>query len=506
MTPGQRRQRRGVQGLTRDLRLSLTDIEPGELAPRAAAVVFLAAGLLALAVGLFGLDGDVPTIGITAALATVFGSVCLLLPWQRWPVRAQLVIPLFAFAVFALGGVLAQGTPAPYLAMLPLPFVFVGFTQPPGTSSLLAPIGAIALVVAGRFDISGVLVTTLLFALPMSVIVGEAIALAQARRARAEARVERLLEAVRVLARVDDARNGAHLVAALAAELLDADAVAVLLADRPTSRRYLNRAFFGHPALAEAAPLLLDGLGPDEILPKTSTQFLVDPAKVKSLAHSAACVRALAIVPLPGDGGATVGVVIAMWTASRRRLPASARQAAELLSEEAGRMFQRLWDTAALAHDAETDPLTQLANRRTFTRALQTMQPGDALVIVDLDHFKGVNDRYGHQAGDITLRLLARCLRETCRQVDCVARYGGEEFAVVLPDAGATGALTMLHRVRRAWEARNPMTMFSAGVAVHEESQSPRETLRQADAALYAAKEGGRNRDVLAPESSIVLP
>ena len=64
------------------------------------------------------------------------------------------------------------------------------------------------------------------------------------------------------------------------------------------------------------------------------------------------------------------------------------------------------------------------------------MQPGDALVLVDLDHFKAVNDRHGHQVGDETLRLLARNLRDTARQVDCVARYGGEEFALVLPEAG----------------------------------------------------------------------
>jgi len=141
---------------------------------------------------------------------------------------------------------------------------------------------------------------------------------------------------VRILARVDDRRIGAQLVAALSAELLGADAVAVLLADRPGSRRLLNRAFFGHPALAEATPLLVDALRVGE-LDAHATRFMSDPARVRALAPTAACVRAVATVPLPGDGAAPIGVVIAMLTAHRRRLQPSARQAAELLSGEARR-------------------------------------------------------------------------------------------------------------------------------------------------------------------------
>jgi diguanylate cyclase (GGDEF)-like protein len=197
-----------------------------------------------------------------------------------------------------------------------------------------------------------------------------------------------------------------------------------------------------------------------------------------------------------------------MWTTPRRQLQPSVSQAAELLSEEAGRMFRRLRESAELTHDAETDPLTQLANRRTFARALTTMQPGDALVLVDLDNFKQVNDLHGHQVGDETLRRLARDLRDTSRQVDCVARYGGEEFAVVLPEAGIEGAQAMLGRFRRAWTSHQPITTFSAGIARHEFGRAPRETLRLADAALYAAKAAGRDCDMLASESDVefVLP
>ena len=119
------------------------------------------------------------------------------------------------------------------------------------------------------------------------------------------------------------------------------------------------------------------------------------------------------------------------------------------------------------------------------------------MVIVDLDHFKSVNDRFGHQLGDRTLRTLAACLRHATRQVDCVARYGGEEFAMVLPAAGAEGAQAALERVRRNWSVRGAVTTFSSGIAVHEPGDDSHTTLRRADAALYNAKEQGRNQDVL---------
>ena len=502
------RVRRSAESVAREVRVAFRELDPAQLAPRAAGLVYLAAGALVL-----GVDTIAPqlrgrhSLAMVGIASAVFGAVVLVLPWQRWRARAQLTLAAFAFVLFAAGGTVAHGAVGPFLAMLPLPFVFVGFTQRPGSASLIVPAAAIALVLAGRFHFDATLMLTLVFALPMSAIVGETLAQAQLRRSRAEGRVERLLEAVRILARVNDARAGAQLVAALAAELLGADAVSVLLADRKGSRRYLNRAFFGHPALADAAPLLVDALPIEPMLRSGRTTFVAEPSRLQHIAPAASCVRALAIVPLPADDAAPIGVVIAMWTTTRRRLPASARQAAELLSAEAGRMFQRIRDAAELAHDAQTDPLTELANRRTFSRALSTLQPGDAVIIVDLDHFKAVNDRFGHQAGDDTLRQLARCLRDTARQVDCVARYGGEEFAAVLPEAGAGGARAMLTRLRRAWSALEPRTTFSAGIAVHESGRPARETVRLADRALYAAKEGGRDRDVVAPDGvELVLP
>ena len=164
---------------------SFREIDPVQLAPRVAAAVYLAAGLLALAIErlLPDLHAQHSLVEI-AAVALVGGAVALVAPWQRFEPRAQLVLAAFAFLLFAWGGVLANGALSPYLAMLPLPFVFIGFTQRPGTAILVAPAAAFALVIGGRFNFDPVLVLTLVFALPMSAIVGESLAFAQLRRTR----------------------------------------------------------------------------------------------------------------------------------------------------------------------------------------------------------------------------------------------------------------------------------------------------------------------------------
>jgi len=182
--------RSNAAGAAQELRLFVRELDADVLAPRVAALVFLTAGLLALAAGLLlpALRGE-PSIGAIAGLAALFGAVGIVLPWERYDRRVQLVLPIFAFVLFAWGGAIARGTPEPYLAMLPLPFVFVGLSQPSGTASALAPVAAGALIVADRLHFDATLLSTLVFALPMLVLVGEALSFAQVRRGKAEARV-----------------------------------------------------------------------------------------------------------------------------------------------------------------------------------------------------------------------------------------------------------------------------------------------------------------------------
>ena len=170
---------------------------------------------------------------------------------------------------------------------------------------------------------------------------------------------------------------------------------------------------------------------------------------------------------------------------------------------------QSVTNTLALA---VTDELTGLYNRRYFDRHLAVMlhkaqnQDRDmALMILDIDHFKAVNDTYGHDVGDAVLREFAGRLRRNIRGVDLACRFGGEEFVVLMPDTDFRQAELVAERVRqsiaeRAFEvnAGRPLSVtVSAGAALNESAADTPETLiKRADVALYRAKREGRNRVV----------
>ncbi len=164
---------------------------------------------------------------------------------------------------------------------------------------------------------------------------------------------------------------------------------------------------------------------------------------------------------------------------------------------------------------ARTDELTGLYNRRAFFdmaygafKHACRFQRELAAVVIDLDHFKLVNDNYGHLAGDLVLRALAACIQENVREVDVVGRLGGEEFALVLPETSAQEAAGLAERLRLAvGELQISVRGLSVGctASLGVSSLGPGvETLEtlisRADAALYSAKRGGRNRVAIAPE------
>ena len=156
-----------------------------------------------------------------------------------------------------------------------------------------------------------------------------------------------------------------------------------------------------------------------------------------------------------------------------------------------------------LDSQARSDELTGLPNRRTFAEELQRELDRAArrnfdlcLALVDLDHFKRFNDRYGHPAGDRLLQETAMAWLEVLRANDFLARYGGEEFIVLLPDCSLRSADRVIERLRAATPGQETC---SAGIALWDHRETPAALIERADRALYAAKAEGRNRTKLLP-------
>ncbi len=188
---------------------------------------------------------------------------------------------------------------------------------------------------------------------------------------------------------------------------------------------------------------------------------------------------------------------------------AEAEQLAHWLAAQASIALENERLHRTVKRQAITDELTQLANRRRFTETLaveirraQRFGEPVALVLADLDDFKSINDRYGHQAGDEVLRRFADILRENVRDFDLPVRYGGEEFAVLLPETALDGGDQLARRLQTALlrlrlpeigRDRPPVTA-SFGVAAFPAAGSAEELLSAADGALYRAKAAGKNR------------
>lgn len=164
---------------------------------------------------------------------------------------------------------------------------------------------------------------------------------------------------------------------------------------------------------------------------------------------------------------------------------------------------------AALIQLARHDPLTGTANRRYFfERAEQEFMRSRryhaplSITLIDVDHFKQINDQYGHATGDEVLKLLSQKISTLLRENDLLARIGGEEFAILMPSTGLAGAALMAERLRLAIaEEASPVAglmlhlRFSAGVTqLKAQDQSIEDCLRRADEAMYKAKQAGRDR------------
>jgi diguanylate cyclase (GGDEF)-like protein len=223
--------------------------------------------------------------------------------------------------------------------------------------------------------------------------------------------------------------------------------------------------------------------------------------------------RSIVVVPLQGAANGVVGV-LAIWNVEPVRVDPELIDVLEMVAPYAAMQLHQLQIYGPLREFAERDALTGLYNRRIFddrmaaeeAHFLRYRRP-TSLIVLDLDHFKAINDTLGHEAGDAVLREVGALLRATVRGSDLVARLGGEEFVVLLPETALAGALEIAHRLRVVVEAMTvewrdePIEVrASLGVAACPEcALSPETLLQAADAALYTSKREGRNRVSAAP-------
>lgn len=227
-------------------------------------------------------------------------------------------------------------------------------------------------------------------------------------------------------------------------------------------------------------------------------------------------VRSVMALPFPIDNG-NMGVFLLRRTVDKPMFDTADVEFAATVVKSGVAAIQRAHaietaraDNHRLAVLAQTDPLTQLVNRRALTVRLVTEMERVrrynaplAMLLLDLDHFKLINDTYGHLVGDDVLSGVATLLQRAGRSVDTVARYGGEEFIVVLPETGMQGAVAFAERLRERLATQGfPIAgghevhiTASIGVATYPAPQieSVEDLLRAADAALYRAKGSGRN-------------
>jgi two-component system, cell cycle response regulator len=222
-------------------------------------------------------------------------------------------------------------------------------------------------------------------------------------------------------------------------------------------------------------------------------------------------IQALKILPLK-SGDRVLGTLVA---ASRRRgaFEDDVVRMLEVIALQAAQSLQRAQLFAEVERMAVTDGLTGLHNHRHLQNLLdqrlalaQRYGKPLSLLLCDIDHFKVVNDTYGHPVGDAVLRGVAKLLSAQARAVDLVARYGGEEFALVLPETDAPAARALAERIRAAVAAASLRTALgpvnvtlSLGVATFPDvAENKQALIDRADQALYAAKHAGRNRLVVA--------
>jgi diguanylate cyclase (GGDEF)-like protein len=434
---------------------------------------------------------------VIAVTITVAGLVGLFLPWERWPRPVLMTETLFSLTCMTAAARLSPGALTHYLTVYVVALLFIGMTQRLRVMLIMAVVVLVSFLAgivgvdepASALDFAIAYVAGLLSALVLGHLVD--------RFREANGQIDDLLTATRELGRTETAADTVELLEAATCQLVGADSCFTFLSADGRARRYVSSTA-GHP------PFEIDAA---DITAETHERYvageqtLITDVRRHAIAEQpfiqGSPIRSSLLVPLIGQDE-RLGAVIVCWNHPVHVIDNLAGRALEIIAKEAAVVLERQRDAEQVRHEADTDALTGLLNRRAFDRALAAMAPGDCLIVLDLDDFKGINDLHGHLVGDQTLRSLAACMLDTVRASDRCARFGGDEFMVIVRGAGDAGAARVAATLQSRWAATVPLTTLSMGVAVRGADELGADTLARADRALYRAKANGRARFELA--------
>jgi len=421
-------------------------------------------------------------LGLAIAAAAV-----ALLNWQQLPPFFRILPAAATFAATAAAIFWADAAATPHAAIglaaiAALTLIYVGFVLPPGSALLFTPVVVGVLLAAHVREEFWVTLALPLVAAPISALLAEFISALTDRSLRTarhftsrKERLSRLEDVLRRFTRPGSLEEAALEVAEAALEIFNVDRATVVLRD---NRGGLIPVTLGPSSNEEPDPetarLVTEAIGGEEprLVPtgKRGTVMLVLPLPAAEVPAGAVIVH-----PLVSDD------------------PEFSVDLARLFGTQVGIAIEHLFVIEQLERATTRDQLTGIGNRKHADALLASLADGDALILLDLDGFKNVNDTLGHAAGDQVLQDLSAHLSHCLRDSDTSARLGGDEFLIVARRAFAD-PLAVAQRILIGWSTGGRSTTISAGVALHDSSTGREETFAQADKALYQAKAEGKNR------------
>lgn len=457
-----------------------------------------------LVVGPIDFTYDLPQLAVMLAATLIAGLFGTLAPWDRWRSSASLWLAAYALVLLAISPKFTDLNPITALSFYVLIYVWVGVSHVRLTSLWLTPLAAVSMLVAwklfgGHDDPNHVMIAATTLA--SGLLVGESLSYTIAMLVKSEKHEQQRLDTVGMI--VDAAEDLASQVslesvgsylACFAGGLVDALGARVVLID--VEHNETARFDWGEVGTLENG----DVAGSDEVSAELwvklrAEKSIVVPADASPWWAGVDGVGSVVWAAIKGSGE-LLGAVGVACRPTPELLPPLVAPTAWSIATQGGLAIERVRARLSLVDQAMRDELTGLGNRRHASSLLAGVSGGDCVMVVDLDHFKNINDAFGHERGDELLKELSSYLMGSLRNADAVARYGGDEFLVVVSGVGER-ASEVAKRLVEGWRERSSGTTLSVGVAVHESGASANSTFLRADGALYEAKSRGRDQAVV---------